>query len=53
MKFADRIEMAGRVCAGRSEILERKKSTGDLRKKGARMGFITTECKIMVGPTDW
>lgn len=33
MKFADRIEMAGRVCAGRSEILERKKSTGDLRNK--------------------
>lgn len=33
VKFVDRIKVAGKVCAGRSEILERKKSDADLRKK--------------------
>lgn len=50
VKFTDEIKVTGNVCEGRLGILERKKSAEDSSQR-TRMKF-STECKIMVSPTD-
>lgn len=50
VKFADEIKVTSNVCGGRLGILERKKSAEDSSER-TRMKF-STECKIMVSPTD-
>lgn len=46
VKFVDRIKVAGKVCAGRSEILERKKSAGYLRKKKLEWDLLLQSARL-------